>query len=204
MAQPKTLLALAGAFLQPAAWSESTLLLIDHQREYREGGLPLPAIRSAVDALGGLLGHARGHGVPVVHVVHHSRPGAALFDPEGPFAAILPGLGPLGEEPVVIKGLPNAFAATDLGDRLRAIGRRSLIVAGFQTHMCVSSTVRAALDQGFSSTVVASGCASRDLPDPLAPSPGGVLSAADVHRAALAELADRFAVVVADADGLRP
>jgi hypothetical protein len=33
--------------------------------------------------------------------------------------------------------------------------------------MCVSATVRSALDHGYASTVVAAACATRDLPDPL-------------------------------------
>jgi nicotinamidase-related amidase len=59
------------------------------------------------------------------------------------------------------------------------------------THMCVSSTVRAALDFGYMSTVAADACASRDLPD----GSGGVVAADAVHRVALAELADRFAII---------
>jgi len=52
--------------------------------------------------------------------------------------------------------------------------------------------VRAALELGYQSTVVASACATRDLPDGL----GGIVPAAVLHRACLAALADRFAVVV--------
>jgi hypothetical protein len=39
--------------------------------------------------------------------------------------------------------------------------------------------------------VAADAAATRDLPDPM----GGVIAADALHRAALAELADRFAVV---------
>lgn len=59
------------------------------------------------------------------------------------------------------------------------------------THMCVSSTARAALDLGYRVTVAGDAAATRDLPDPS----GGVISADALHRAALAELGDRFAVV---------
>jgi nicotinamidase-related amidase len=59
------------------------------------------------------------------------------------------------------------------------------------THMCVSSTARAALDLGYPVTVAADASATRDLPAP----GGGVVSAGDLHRAELAALADRFACV---------
>ena len=93
---------------------------------------------------------------------------------------------------MVAKSLPNAFAGTDLDERLRAFGRKELIVGGFMTHMCVSSTVRAALDLGYRCTVVAGATATRDLPD----GQGGVVEAGTLQRAELSALSDRFAVVV--------
>jgi len=57
--------------------------------------------------------------------------------------------------------------------------------------------VRAALDLGFKSTVVADACATRDLPDPLG---GAAVAAADLHRASLIALADRFAIICRVAD----
>ncbi|AWK87368.1 isochorismatase family protein [Azospirillum thermophilum] len=196
MTDPKTLLALAGAPLHPAPLDAAALLLIDAQREYTDGALPLAGIDAAVAQTARLLELARRHGVPVVHVVHHGKPGGGLFDPAGAMAAIIPAVAPLEGEAVVSKALPNAFAGTGLDALLRATGRTELIVAGFMTHMCVSSTVRAALDLGWRSTVVASATATRDLPDVR----GGVVPAAELQRAALAALADRFAMVVEGAD----
>lgn len=99
---------------------------------------------------------------------------------------------PIEGEPYIVKGLPNAFANTDLDVRLRRLGRPEVIFVGAQTHMCVSATVRAALDLGWRSTMVADACATRNLPA----SDGSVLSAVEVQRTALAELADAFAIVV--------
>jgi hypothetical protein len=60
--------------------------------------------------------------------------------------------------------------------------------------------VRAALDLGYRTTVVADATATRDLPDPLmCPESYGVQKAETVHRATLAALADRFAIVVRNA-----
>ena len=99
---------------------------------------------------------------------------------------------------VIIKPLPNSFARTPLDETLKKLGRRNLIVAGFMTHMCVSATVRSALDHGYRCTVVAAACATRDLPD----GHGGVVPAEVVHRASLAALADRFATVIDTSDGI--
>ncbi|MDQ2105261.1 cysteine hydrolase family protein [Azospirillum isscasi] len=193
-ATPKTLLALAGAPATPSPLASAALVLIDAQREYTEGALPLAGMEAAVAEAARLLGLAREAGVPVFHIVHHGKPGGALFDPDGPLSGIVAPLAPLDGETMVVKHLPNAFAGTDLDARIRAAGRRELIVAGFQTHMCVSSTVRAALDLGWRTTVVGAASATRDLPD----GAGGVIPADALHRASLAALADRFAVVVGD------
>ncbi|HBD38827.1 MAG TPA: cysteine hydrolase, partial [Cupriavidus sp.] len=149
----------------------------------------------AVASCAELLALARRHGSPVIHVMHHGKAGGA-FDPAGPHAAIIEGLTPVDGEQSVVKHLPNSFAGTDLADLLAATGRKELIVAGFQTHMCISATVRSALDHGYRVTLVAAACATRDLPDPLG---GAPLSAAELHRVTLAALNDRFATVVADA-----
>jgi len=195
MTQAFTLLDLAGASRAPSAWDAAVLLLIDHQREYVDGRLPLSGMPAAVAHCAALLALARERGAPVIHVVHHGRPGGGAFDPTGPYAAIIEGLAPRAGESTVTKSLPNSFAGTDLAAVLQRTARKELIVAGFQTHMCVSATVRSALDHGYRNTVVAAACATRDLPDPLG---GGALAASEVHRAALAALHDRFATVVAD------
>ena len=198
MGRPRTLLEIGGAPLHPSPLEQAALVLIDHQREYVDGGIPLMGIDAAVTEAVRLLGLARRSGMPVFHVVHHGKPGSVLFDPEGPFVEIIQGLAPAEGETIVIKSLPNSFAKTDLYELIKATGRTELIVGGFATHMCVSATVRAALDLSLRTTVVAGATASRDLPNPL----GGIVSAERVHEATLAALADRFAIIVPDTAAL--
>ncbi|MDJ0950535.1 MAG: cysteine hydrolase family protein [Alphaproteobacteria bacterium] len=193
MSEPKTLLALSGADLTPSRLADSALVLIDCQMEYVDGALALPGVSPALATAGRLLERARAAAMPVVHIVHKGRPGGP-FDPEGPGGQIAPEVEAQADEPVIPKGLPNAFAGTPLDERLTEIGRKELIFAGFMTHMCVSSSVRAALDLGYRSTVVADAVATRDLPLP----GGGVVDARTLHQTSLAALADRFAIIVSD------
>ena len=190
MTTPKTLLEMSGADLKPPPLSASALVIIDAQNEYLDGKLALPDVRPAVDALARLLAKARAAGAPVVHIQHKGRAGG-LFDLDARGGAIIDAAMPASGEHLVQKPLPNAFAQTGLDATLKKLGRTQLVIAGFMTHMCVSSTARAALDLGYKATVAADAAATRDLPDPM----GGVISAAALHRAALAELADRFAIV---------
>ncbi|MCB1462564.1 MAG: cysteine hydrolase [Nitratireductor sp.] len=189
---PKTLLQLAGAPLAPASLAEASVVVIDAQCEYRDGALPLTNVDPALVVIAGLLDRARRAGAPVIHVAHKGRAGG-LFDREGQGGDFLDAARPAPGETIVEKALPNAFVGTDLHRVLEATGRSKLILVGFQTHMCVSATARAALDLGYLPTIAADGCATRELPDPLT---GETIPAATLHMAELAALADRFAIVV--------
>jgi nicotinamidase-related amidase len=189
----KTLLQLAGADLAPAKVTDACLILIDLQNEYLSGPIAVTDADAAIANASRLLTMARSSGAPVIHVAHKGRPGG-LFDRSAERGQIVPALAPLPAEPIVEKGLPNAFAGTDLQARLDAIGRKNLVLAGFMTHMCVSSTARAGLDLGYRLTIPADSCATRDLPD----GRGGVVPARTIHNVALVELSDRFAVIARD------
>ena len=80
---PQTLVHIAGLSQVPSAPQDSVLLMIDGQREYTSGRLPLVGIDAAVEEGARLLALARSAGMPVFHAVHHGRPGAALFEPSG-------------------------------------------------------------------------------------------------------------------------
>lgn len=186
--EPFTLRSAAGLPADPPPLADTTLVIIDAQQEYTTGRLPLTGVDAAVGVIAGLLSAARDAGSPIVHVLHQGRPGG-LFDPDGsgaPIAAVAPADG----ETIVHKTLPNAFAGTTLAEVLDT--SRPVTIVGFMTHMCVSATTRSALDHGIDAVVVADACATRDLPGPTG---GDVVAAADLHRAALAALADRFAIV---------
>ena len=197
----RTLLDIAGVVRRAPSFRDSILLIIDHQLEYRVGGLVLAGIEDAIRENQRLLAMARAAAAPVIHIVTYGGPGSPIFARPGPFSAIIPELAPLAGEAVIEKDFPSSFAGTTLAEAITQTGRRSLIVTGFMTHMCVSTTVRAALDHGLECTVVSAATATRDLPDPLG---GGTVPAATVQRAALTELADRFALVVANSESLAP
>ena len=186
----KTLLQLAGADLNPPRLSDACLVMIDLQNEYLSGPLALPDAQAAAANAAQLLARARQQGTAIFHIAHRGKAGG-MFDRAGERGAIIAAVAPQAAEPTIEKGLPNAFAATTLQAQLAATGRKNIVLAGFMTHMCVSSTARAALDLGFRTTIDADSCATRDLPD----GRGGVIAARTIHDIALAELSDRFAVI---------
>ncbi len=197
MTRPKTLVQIAGREAAPCRLGESALVMIDCQNTYTTGVMRLSGIEAALEEAARLLARAREAGTPIIHVVHDGGPGSA-YDLREEIGRIAEAVVPLGEEATVVKTLPNAFAKTDLHERLQALGKTNLIVAGFMTHMCVSSTVRAGFDLGYRSTVVGAAAATRDLPA----AAGGIVPAESLHEASLAGLADLFAVVVDKASDL--
>lgn len=199
---PRTLLELSNATPQAASLADAVVVVIDAQREYVDGLLPLEGVRDALREIEAVLSRARQNAAPIVHVRHHGASGGA-FDPNGAGFTFAPGAEPLVAEPqamesIVNKTLPDAFADTDLNDILQGFGRKKLLVMGFMTHMCISSTVRAALAHGYFSTVVARATATRALPG----AEGNEISATMLQQTSLAALADRFAVVIEDASAL--
>ena len=118
--------------------------------------------------------------------------------PDSEFFAIAPEVAPEGGEAVVEKVVPNAFADGALDAKLKALGVSKIVIGGFMTHLCVSTTARAALDLGYGCSVLAPACATRDLPD----GQGGAIAAADVHRIEIAALSDRFATIATEVSQL--
>ena len=193
MPNPITLRNLSGLPATPAPLAESVLVLIDCQNTYREGVMALSGVEAALDEAAAVLARARRLGVPVIHIQHDAGPGTP-YDVRAPIGAIADKVAPAADEPVIVKHYPNSFVGTDLEAQLKATGRQNVVFVGFMTHMCINSTARGAFNLGYAVTVPAAATATRSLPAP----DGSVVSAASMQSAALAALADLFAVVVPD------
>lgn len=188
---PFTLRAAAGLPLAYGPLSDAVLIVIDAQVEYtKDGALTLPGLTPALNNIEGLLLKGRKDGAEIVHIAHEGSAGRA-FDPDRG-GRIIDQVAPIDGETVITKGLPNAFAHTELQNHLASIGRPHLVICGFMTHMCVSSTARAALDLGYETTVVSDASATRTLPGA---DLGEPVEAGALHRAALAALSDRFSAI---------
>lgn len=189
--RPETLLDLAGAKLEPSRLSEAALVIIDAQNEYRHGPLALSGIEPAIRRLAVLLKRARAAGTPVIHIAQIGDPGQ-MFDRKSERGQFVKEITPLPGETVIEKPLPNSFARTTLQAHLETLKRKQIVVAGFMTHMCVSSTVRAGFDLDYRITVAADATATRALPSATG---GHAVAARDVQASALAALADFFAAI---------
>ena len=198
MTKNVTLRQISGLADQPASLADSTLIMIDCQNTYTYGLMELEGVQPALDQAAELLDRARSAGIPIVHIMHDSGPGSP-YDVRDQIGQIVDRVAPREGEPVVVKTFPNSFTGTDLHQRLSAAPGRDLILAGFMTHMCVSSTARGAFSLGYRPAVVAGATATRALPGP----EGEPVSAAVVQAASLAGISDLFGIVVPTAGAIR-
>lgn len=197
MTTSATLRSLSGVIDSPATLAASTVVLIDFQNTYTRGEMELEGWDAALDAAADLLRKARKAGATVIHVQHDGGTGSA-YDIREDIGAIHERVAPIEGEAVVVKQAPNSFFGTELGELVDAAGHDDLVIAGFMTHMCVNYTTEGAFLRGNHPTVVASATATRALP-----SVAGDVSAEQLHRAALAGIADLYATVVPTVADLR-
>lgn len=193
-----TLRALLGLSEQPLPLKDAALVMIDCQNTYRRGVMQLTGVEAALQEARKLLIMARDLNVPVFHVQHDAGPGTP-YDIRDDIGAIADAVAPVAGEPVIVKQYPNAFVQTDLDQRLKAAGIDSIILAGFMTHMCINSTAHGGFNLGFKATIVASATATR----PLRSTNGNVLTAREVHDAAIASSRDLYASIADTVDDLR-
>lgn len=172
------------------------LVAVDVQNEFSAEGLrAVPNHEEALANIRARVEEARREKRPIAWVQHHNRPNESrAFVPGSWGAELSPGLGPkdgYGPEKLFIKDVFGAFTFTSLEAWLRELGVTSILVVGFYTHMCVSTTTREALVRGFEVTIDADATGARNLEDEVL----GSLTADQVRRSALLHLKNMGAVI---------
>jgi nicotinamidase-related amidase len=150
-------------------------------------GLDIAPLRRAIEPLSRVLAAARAAGLTIVHTreghlpdlcdcppykLERSRRAGAEIGAVGPMGRVLvrgerghdfiDALQPQTGEIVIDKPGYSAFEHTALGQVLTARGVDTLILTGITTEVCVSSTLRTAVDRGYRCFTVADACASSD------------------------------------------
>ena len=165
------------------------LVVVDAQNEFSAEGLrPVTNHGEALECIRARVAEARQKGRPIAWVRHYNRPNESRAFVPGTWGAefssglgLRPGFGP---EELFEKDVYGAFTGTNLENWLRDIGAGSLLLVGFYTHMCVSTSAREALVRGFDVAVDPDGTGARDLDHELL----GHQSADEVRRSALLQL----------------
>lgn len=176
------------------------VIVVDAQNEFSpKGRRTVPNHAAALTAIHELVDEARRDKRPIAWVRHHNKPNESpAFVPGTWGAELSPGLGPqsgAGLEALFEKDVFGSFTGTELEAWLRSLDVSTVLVAGFYAHMCVSTTVREALNRGFEVLIDPDATGARDLEDDVL----GRQTADEVRRSALLHLTNMGAVMVAHA-----
>jgi nicotinamidase-related amidase len=172
--------------------SNAALLVIDVQRsfdmaDWGEGYHP-----ETDSNISRLLSAWRETESPVIVVQHLSTSPESTLHPDSPGSALKPQVVPQEGEMLVQKRVNSAFIGSDLEAHLREEEIEELVLVGYTTNHCVSSTARMAENLGFETMVVEDATTAY-----AADGPGGRrYSAEDVHAISLANLHGEFATVM--------
>ena len=170
----------------------TALIVIDVQQGFLEPSWGPRNNPSAEANTARLIAAWRGDGRPIHHVHHASRSPAGSFYVGSPGYEPKPEATPVPGEPIHRKNVNSAFIGTNLEQELRSEGVDTLVIVGLTTNHCVSTTVRMAGNLGFTTYVVEDATATFDRIG----LDGTMRPAADVHAAALSDLAGEFAEIV--------
>jgi len=143
--------------LSVADRTNAVLVVIDLQERLAAA---MTARDSALDAADKLVRVAALTGVPVIATRQYP---AGLGDIEPPLRAALDAAAAQANVTTIDKMAFDCFAEPRFRSGLEATGRRQLVVAGMESHICVTQTALAGLRAAFDVHVVADACCSRDM-----------------------------------------
>jgi nicotinamidase-related amidase len=172
------------------------LIVVDAQNEFSAEGLrAVPNHSEALDRIRIRVQQAREERRPIAWVRHYNKPNESRAFVPGTWGSELsPGLGPesgFGPEQLFEKDVYGAFTGTRLEGWLHSVGASRLLLVGFYTHMCLSTSAREALIRGFDVEIDPHATGARDLEDETL----GRLTADEVRRSALLHLVNMGATI---------
>src|SRR3954463_6672299 len=172
----------------------ATLILIDVQEGFDAAYWGERNNPDAERKIEQLLARWRASHRPVIHVRHDSVEPDSALRPDSPGNTIKDEATPAPGEPIVGKNVNSAFIGTDLEARLRAHTSDTVVLCGFTTNHCVSTTARMDGNLGFRTFVLSDSTVAFAM---RSPGPDGrLIPAAVMHEVGLAELDREFATIV--------
>ena len=164
------------------------LIIIDAQQAFRDPAMGERNNPEAEANIARLLAYWRQQKWTVIHVFHSSLESGSLLRAGLPGHAFLPEAQPLENELSLEKSVNSAFIGTQLAEYLGTSNIVNLVMAGFTTDHCISTSVRMAANLGFNVTLVTDATATYARVG----SNGQTYSADCVHKVSLASLQDEF------------
>ena len=178
----------------------TALIVIDVQRAFDqwESAGKRRNNPQAVARIVDLLAAFRASRTPIFHIRHQGTHPKSSFLPEGTGYPVKDEAREQDGEPVIVKRVNSAFIGTDLEQRLRAAGIKTVVICGATTNHCVETTTRMAGNLGFDACLVRDGTWTFDRVGP----DGDKHSAEDIHAMTLSNLNGEFARIVSASEAI--
>jgi len=127
------------------------LFVIDIQREYFDGALPISHPVGHLERILEVMDRAAKANVPTAVIRHHQAdPESPIFCKNSEMWQLHPEVESRPRDTLIDKQFPGAFTGTGLGDWLKTTGADTVSIAGYMTHMCCDTTARQAMHDGYS------------------------------------------------------
>lgn len=126
------------------------LLVIDVQREYFEGALPITHPAGHLENILAVMDEANQANVPTAVIRHHQPdPESPLFRKDSDMWQLHSEVEMRPRDVLIDKQLPGSFTNTNLDDWLKQINADTVSIAGYMTQICCDATARQAMHRGF-------------------------------------------------------
>lgn len=166
------------------------LIVIDAQNEFSsQGKRPVPNHSNILEVIKLRVEQARLENRPIAWVRHHNQPNESpAFIPGTWGAEFSPGFGPKPGRDIEVefqKDVYGAFTGTNIGSWLKRVGANEILLVGFYTHACLSTTAREAIMNDLEVSIDPDATGACDMNHEIL----GVQTADEVRRSALLHLA---------------
>lgn len=169
----------------------TALVVIDAQKGFHD---PFWGDRNNLDAeknIKSLLRFFRETQAPVIHIQHLSIEPKSPLRPSQPGVEFIDGIEPKLGERIFQKNVNSAFIGTGLEAFLVEQKIKSLVLVGFTSDHCVSTSARMAANLKFQVAVISDAVVSFERRS----ISGGVINPDIVHEVSLASLSKEFAMI---------
>lgn len=157
------------------------LIVIDVQREYFEGALPIRHPVGHLESILEVMDAAHKANIPTVVVRHHQPdPESPVFCKGSDMWQLLDEVANRPRDILIDKQLPGSFTGTPLDDFLKERGIDTVTISGYMTQVCCDTTARQAMHRGYNVEFLRDATGTLDVENK-----AGSVTAEQLHEAIL-------------------
>ena len=157
------------------------LLVIDVQREYFDGALPIRHPVGHLESILNVMDRATQAKLPTAVIRHHQPdPESPLFRHGSEMWQLHPEVETRPRDILIDKRLPGAFTDTSLEDWLKSVDADTVSIVGYMTQVCCDTTARQAFHLGYRVEFLSDATGTLDVENK-----AGQVTAEQLHEAIL-------------------